>query len=47
MSLVSVIISTYNSASLITETLESIFNQTWADIELVITDVLSSDPMIQ
>ena len=42
-SLVSVIISTYNSSQFIIETLESISDQTWKDIELIITDDYSVD----
>ena len=43
MNLVTVTISTYNSSSTVIETLESIFNQTWKDIELVIGDDASTD----
>jgi alpha-1,3-rhamnosyltransferase len=38
MPLISVITATYNSSGFISETLDSIFNQTWEDIELIITD---------
>jgi len=47
MSLVSVITATYNSSDFIIETLDSIFNQTWEDIELIITDDNSSDDTVE
>lgn len=47
MSLVSVIISTYNSACFIAETLDSIREQTWPDIELIITDDRSGDETLE
>lgn len=47
MSLVSVIISTYNSSRFIIETLESILNQKWRDVELVITDDHSTDNTLE
>ena len=47
MSLVSVITATYNSSDFITETLDSIFNQTWEAIELIITDDNSSDDTVE
>ena len=47
MSLVSVIISTYNSACFIAETLESVREQTWNEIELIITDDRSSDETLE
>lgn len=43
MDLISVIAVTYNSSSFIIENLESIYNQTWSDIELIITDDNSTD----
>ena len=43
MSLISVIISTYNSSVFILETLDSIRDQKWKDIELIITDDNSND----
>lgn len=46
MSLVSVIISTYNSAAFIIETLESILHQSWKEIELIITDDASTDDTV-
>lgn len=46
MTLVSVIISTYNSSRFIVETLESILNQKWPDVELIITDDSSTDNTI-
>lgn len=45
--LVSVIISTFNSSGFITETLESVLNQTWKDLELIITDDCSEDDTIE
>jgi len=47
MPLVSVIISTYNSSTFIIETFESIYNQSWQDIELIITDDHSTDDTIE
>jgi glycosyltransferase involved in cell wall biosynthesis len=41
--LVSVVVNSYNSASTIIETLESIFSQTYENIELIITDDFSTD----
>lgn len=43
LSLVSVVIVTYNSASTIVETLDSIYEQTYKKIELVISDDCSTD----
>ena len=45
--LVSVIISSYNSSQFIVETLESISDQTWKDIELIITDDCSADDTVE
>jgi len=42
-SLVSVIVVTYNSGKFVTETLESIKNQSYQNIELIITDDSSTD----
>ena len=47
MSLVSVIISTYNSACFVAETLESVREQTWNELELIITDDKSSDDTVE
>ena len=47
MSLVSVITATYNSSDFITETLDSIFNQTWEAVELIITDDNSLDDTVE
>jgi glycosyltransferase involved in cell wall biosynthesis len=47
MSLVSVIISTYNSSSYIKETLNSVSNQTWQELELIITDDCSGDDTVE
>lgn len=44
--LVSIVISSYNSGSFIIETLDSIYNQTWSDLELIITDDCSSDDTV-
>lgn len=46
MSLVSVIISAYNSSNFIEETLESIFMQSWSELELIITDDHSTDDTV-
>ena len=45
--LVSVIIVTYNSADFILETLESVANLTWQDMELIITDDCSADHTVK
>lgn len=44
---VSVIISTYNSSDFIVETLESVHNLEWKDIELIITDDCSTDDTVE
>ena len=41
--LVTVVVVTYNSSVFVTETLESVYNQTWREIELIITDDCSTD----
>lgn len=46
MSLISVITATYNSSGFIAETLDSIYNQRWPNIELIITDDNSADNTI-
>jgi len=43
---VSVIVVTYNSSPFIIETLSSVSNQTWKEIELIITDDFSSDDTV-
>lgn len=43
MELVSVIVVTYNSSETVVETLESIYNQTYENVELVVTDDNSTD----
>lgn len=45
--LVSVIVITYNSAKYVVETLDSIFNQSYQPIELIIADDKSSDTTIE
>ena len=45
--LVSVPVLTYNAESFIEETLESIFNQTYQTIELIISDDCSKDNTVQ
>jgi glycosyltransferase involved in cell wall biosynthesis len=45
--LVSVPVATYNSGKYIVETLESIYNQTYAEIELLISDDFSTDGTIE
>lgn len=45
-SLVSVVIITYNSSSYVLETLESVRNQTWDNIELIVSDDGSTDDTI-
>lgn len=47
MNLVSVTVFSYNSSPTILETLDSILNQTWKDIELIILDDASSDDSIE
>ncbi len=46
MELISIIAVTYNSSDFIIETLDSIYNQTWQDIELIITDDNSTDSTV-
>jgi glycosyltransferase involved in cell wall biosynthesis len=46
-SLVSVVVVSYNSSAYVTETLDSIYNQSWRDIELIITDDCSSDNTVE
>ena len=45
--LVSVILVTYNSAKFVTETLESIKEQSYDNIELIITDDCSFDGTVE
>ena len=47
MSLVSVIIPTHNSSQFISDTLRSIINQTYRDLEILITDDASTDYTIE
>lgn len=44
--LVSVIVVTYNSSQFVIETLDSIYNQTYSNIELIISDDYSTDKTI-
>jgi len=44
---VSVIVVTYNSSKFIEETLNSVLNQTWKQIELIITDDHSTDRTVE
>ena len=41
--LVSVIMPTYNTGSILTESIDSILNQTYKNLELIITDDKSDD----
>lgn len=45
--IVSVIITAYNSSSFIIETLESVYNQTWKNIEIIVTDDRSVDDTVE
>lgn len=45
--LVSIVVVTYNSSCFVLETLESIYNQTYENIELIITDDCSEDDTVQ
>jgi len=47
MSLVSLVVVTYNSACFVAEALESVRVQTWNEIELIITDDNSSDDTVE
>ncbi|MDE6917678.1 MAG: glycosyltransferase, partial [Lachnospiraceae bacterium] len=47
MKLVSVIVLSYRSAQTIVETLDSIRNQTYPNIELIVTDDCSPDDTVQ
>ncbi len=44
--LVSVVIVTYNSSETVIETLESIYNQTYKDLELIVSDDCSKDKTV-
>jgi glycosyltransferase involved in cell wall biosynthesis len=46
-SLVTVVVVTYNSSPFIVETLESVLNQSWKEIELIITDDCSRDDTVE
>lgn len=43
MDLISVVVITYNSSKTVTETLESIYNQTYPRLELIVSDDCSTD----
>ena len=45
--LVTVVVVTYNSSKYVLETLDSIFEQTYKNIELIITDDGSSDNTVE
>lgn len=45
--LVSVVVITYNSSEYVVETLDSIYNQTYRNIELIITDDCSTDNTVE
>jgi glycosyltransferase involved in cell wall biosynthesis len=45
--LISIIISTYNSSPFVIETLESVSKQTWKELELIITDDCSGDGTVE
>ena len=47
MSLVSIVVGTYNSSQYILETLESIKSQTYTNIELIVSDDCSSDNTVE
>lgn len=47
MDLVSLVIATYNSSKVVVQTLDSIFNQTYKNIELIIQDDCSPDDTVQ
>jgi alpha-1,3-rhamnosyltransferase len=46
-SLVSVIITTYNSSPFLIETLDSVSKQTWKELELIVTDDCSGDVSVE
>lgn len=46
-SLITVIVVAYNSSSFIIEALDSIYNQTWSKIELIVTDDCSNDNTVE
>lgn len=45
--LVSVVITTYNSADFVVETLESVKQQSWTNLELIVSDDSSSDHSVE
>ena len=45
--LVSIIVITYNSSKYVLETLESAYNQTYQNIELIISDDCSTDDTVE
>ena len=46
-SLITVVVVAYNSSSFIIEALDSIYNQTWRKIELIVTDDCSDDNTVE
>jgi glycosyltransferase involved in cell wall biosynthesis len=46
-SLISIIVVTYNSSAFIIETLESVSNQTWKELEIIISDDCSIDNTVE
>jgi len=46
-SLITVVVVAYNSSSFIIEALDSVYNQTWRKIELIVTDDCSNDNTVE
>ena len=47
MDLISVVVVTYNSSKTVVETLDSIYNQTYHNLELIVTDDCSTDNTVK